>query len=138
MLSYTLTYEKRPWTLNSERQGGYSKTGAKGGGGKFGRAARTREWRGHFRDLAERMGMPAMEAICVTAQPFTRNRVRPDTAACVGAVKAAIDGLVDAGVIVDDGPDVVTEITFLAPQPTGTDALQLIVSGWPAERDEVA
>lgn len=133
MIRYTLTHYERPWTLNTERAGG-----KRGQGGKFGRAALTKAWRAEFRKLAENMGIEPMTQITVIAQPFTRNRVMPDTAACVGSVKAAIDGLVDAGVIPDDGPHIVTEITFLAPQPTGIDALQLIVSGWPAHTQEVA
>ena len=123
MRTFTLTYEQRPWTLNVERQGN-----------RWKRAALVKQWRGAFAELAIEAGIPAMQAIDVTAQPFLRNRAHmPDTGACIGAVKAAIDGLVDAGVIPDDGPDIVTELTFLAPQVTGVDALWLEVAGWPTE-----
>lgn len=127
MTVYTLRYDKRPWTLNSERQGGYAKKNQKGGGGKFGRANRTKEWRAKFAELAD--GFAPLRSIEVIVLPEVRNRTMPDTGACIGAAKAAIDGLVDAGVIPDDGPKYVRSITFLAPVVTGTDALVLRIEG---------
>lgn len=127
MTTYTLRYEKRPWTLNSERQGGYAKTGQKGGGGHHGRAIRTKEWRAKFAELAA--GYPPLRSIEVTVLPEVRNRTMPDTGACIGAAKAAIDGLVDAGVIPEDGPKYVRRLTFLAPVVTGVDALVLRIEG---------
>lgn len=112
----TLRYERRPWSLNVERQGN-----------RWKRAALVKEWREHFADLAK--GQPPMEAVNVTVQPELRNRSgEPDTGACIGAAKAAIDGLVDAGVLAEDGPKVVRRLTFLAPVVTGVDALVLIVA----------
>ena len=49
----------------------------------------------------------------------------PDVAACYPTVKAAIDGLVDAGVVPDDGPFNVTRITFRAPQVAQREGLRL-------------
>lgn len=112
--TYLLRYDKRPWTLNSERAGGV---------GRYGRARLVREWRHAFKQMALEAGIPELEAIAVTAQPEVRNKVMPDTAACIGAVKAAIDGLVDAGVIADDGPLYVRRLTFFAPIVTGEDAV---------------
>ena len=125
MTVYTLRYEKRPWTLNSERQGGYGKQ--KGGGGKFGRAARTKEWRAKFAELAK--DLAPLRTAGITVLPEVRNNVMPDTGACIGAVKAAIDGLVDAGVLPDDGPRYVRSLLFLAPVVTGVDALVICVKG---------
>jgi hypothetical protein len=122
---YTLRYEKRPWTLNSERQGGHQ--GRKGGGGHFGRASRTKEWREKFAELAA--DCRPLRSIEVVVLPEVRNKVMPDTGACIGAAKAAIDGLVDAGVIPDDGPRFVRRLTFLAPVVTGVDALVLRIEG---------
>lgn len=119
MTSYTLRYEKRPWTLNLERQGA--------GGGKYKRAALTKEWRGEFARQAA--GLAPLARCEVTVQPETRNNVMADTGACVGAAKAAIDGLVDAGVLEGDGPRIVRRLTFLAPVNTGVDALVIIVEG---------
>jgi len=42
-----------------------------------------------------------------------------DTAACIGSVKAAVDGLVDAKVISGDTGDVVRSITLHAPTRVG-------------------
>jgi hypothetical protein len=110
-----LRHEARPWTLNVERQGN-----------RWKRAALVKEWRAQFAVLAA--GTDRFEAITVTVQPELRNRAAmPDTGACFGAAKAAIDGLVDAGVIVEDGPKVVRRLTFLAPIVTGVDALVVTV-----------
>jgi hypothetical protein len=48
-------------------------------------------------------------------------------AACYPAAKAAVDGLVDAGVVENDTPDHVTEIRFTAPAMGSHDALVLVV-----------
>ena len=116
MTVLTLRYERRPWTLNVERQQN-----------RFRRAKLTKEWREHFAALAA--DLAPMTAVAVIAQPELRHRgSMPDTGACIGAVKAAIDGLVDAGVLIEDGPAVVKALTFLAPKVTGVDALELEVS----------
>jgi len=112
---YTLVYPKRPWTLNIERAGN-----------KWKRAALVKEWRAAFASLAREQGIPRLEQIEVIASPILKNwAATPDTAACIGAAKAAIDGLCDAGVLSEDGPKVVRKLTFLAPEvtPQKVDAL---------------
>lgn len=117
MTTYALRYNARPWTLNVERQGN-----------RFQRAALVREWRAAFALLARHAHVPPLAAVEVTVTPHVRNRRSlPDTGACFGAAKASIDGLVDAGVLTDDGPDVVRRLTFLAPVVDGADALVLSV-----------
>lgn len=117
MTTYTLRYDKRPWTLNVERQGN-----------RWKRAPLVKEWRAKFAELAA--GYAPLRSIDVTVLPELRNRSgEPDTGACIGAAKAAIDGLVDAGVIPEDGPTYVRRLTFLAPVVTGVDALVLQVEG---------
>lgn len=112
-MTWELRFEKRPWTLNVERQGN-----------RWERAALVKEWRAAFTTLALAHQIPALTAIAVVAQPELRNRAGvPDTGACIGAAKAAIDGLVDAGVLEDDGPDQVVRLTFNRPVVTGVDAL---------------
>lgn len=114
---YTLRHPARPWSLNAERSGHWRK-----------HRALTDEWRGVFHLLALEARIPELVAITVTVQPEVKNRsAMPDTGACVGAAKAAIDGLVDAGVIIEDGPTVVRRLTFEAPRVTGVDALELII-----------
>lgn len=116
---HSLRWERRPWTLNAERRGGT---------GPYKRAALVREWRATFNALALEAELPPHQAIDVEVTVELRNRSgEPDTAACIGAAKAAIDGLVDAGVIPHDGPAVVRTLTFHAPVVTGVDALTLTI-----------
>lgn len=114
-LAHRLTYEARPWTLNVERQGN-----------RWGRAALVAEWRTTFTWLALNAHMRPCQSIAVTVWPELRHGGGvPDTGACVGAAKAAIDGLIDAGVLTDDGPTHVRRLTFMAPIVSGRDALSL-------------
>ncbi len=57
-----------------------------------------------------------------------RQRSQQDVGACFPAAKAAIDGLVGAGVIPDDTPDHVITLTFRAPVVGQGDGLELVVS----------
>lgn len=117
MSVYTLRHERRPWSLNVERQGN-----------RWKRAELVKDWRYAFACLAT--NVPRLTHISVTVLPELKNRSgEPDTGACIGAAKAAIDGLVDAGVIPEDGPKYVRRLTFLAPVVTGTDALVLRIEG---------
>ena len=69
-----------------------------------------------------------MAWINVTVQPFQKRGRLQDTAACNPAAKAAIDGLVDAGIVPDDSGDYVRQITFL-PCVRGEDQLTIIIQG---------
>ena len=116
-MSWTLTHEAKPWTMND----------ARGQSNRWKEADRTKEWRGVFHLLALEAKVPALPSVVVTVLHETRTRTLPDCGACAPAVKAAIDGLVDAGVIPDDTPEFLTEIRFMAPFKTGRDALVLIL-----------
>lgn len=117
MRALTIVIERRPWTLNVERQGN-----------RWKRAALVADWRKEAA-LYARTRTASFTAVDIVAAPELRNRAAmPDTAACVGAAKAMIDGLVDAGVLPSDGPDVVRSLTFLAPRVTGRDALSITVN----------
>lgn len=94
------------------------------------RAKRVKEWRGAFYWLAKNAGIPQLEWMKVIAEPWQRGGVLQDVAACNPAVKAAIDGLVDAGVIPDDKPEFLHSVEFLQPRK-GKDALVLYVHGVP-------
>lgn len=114
MSQWTLEYEVRPWTLNNERKLHH-----------MARAKIVKEWRQAFRDLAADAMMPAISAVEVIAQPHVLNpRYRQDVGACFPAVKAAIDGIVDAGVLIDDNAKIVVKLTFLAPL-FGKDSLEV-------------
>jgi crossover junction endodeoxyribonuclease RusA len=116
-MAYTLTYSKKPVTTNAERAGN-----------RWGRAAATKEWRETFTWLARKEKIPTMKWINVTAQPSQRMGRLQDTAACNPSVKAAIDGLVDAGIVPDDSGEYVRMITFM-PAVRGDDQLTLIIEG---------
>jgi hypothetical protein len=116
-MTWTLEYPTRPWTLNNERTWHHHK-----------RAKIVKEWREAFCDLAKEEMVPRLEAIEVTAQPYVLNgRYRQDVGGCFPAAKAAIDGLVDAGVLVDDNAKIVLKLTFLAPI-FGRDAFAITIN----------
>jgi hypothetical protein len=116
MTSWTIEYEVRPWSLNKERTLHH-----------MARAKLVKEWREAFRDAAIAENIPPLEMIEVIAQPYVLNaRYRQDTGNCFPALKAAVDGLIDAGVIIDDNSTVVVKITFLAPI-YGRDALSVTI-----------
>ena len=103
MICYT--YDARPWTLNSERQGSTHWTTTR---------KMTVEWRTAFFWLA-RSKPVKFDAVNIEVDVNMRYPVA-DTGACFPAVKAAIDGLVDAGILPDDTPDHVLSILFRAPR----------------------
>lgn len=118
LISFAVEYACRPWTTNAERAGH-----------RWTRIEKTREWRLAFQLLSSELRPPRLAWCEIIAEPWLLNRRgMQDTGACHPAVKAAVDGLVDAGIITDDTPDIVRKITYLAPQ-TGRDALTLIVTG---------
>ena len=61
----------------------------------------------------------------ITVEVMMRHPVA-DTGACFPAVKAAIDGLVDAGVLPGDTGQFVPSITFLAPVRVGKDQVETL------------
>lgn len=120
MISFFIEHPERPWTTNFER-----------GTHRWERARLTKAWREAFCYYAANERLPKLRSCEIVAEPWLANRRgMQDTGACHPAVKAAIDGLVDAGILVDDTPDIVTSITYRAPQ-VGRDALILIVNGEP-------
>jgi crossover junction endodeoxyribonuclease RusA len=103
---YRLEFSKRPWTTNAERNGNH-----------WERARLVKEWRTAFHVLAMEAKIPPLKWMAVTAEPFTTGRGRyQDVAACNPAVKAAIDGIVDAGVLPDDSAKYLTSLTFITPK----------------------
>lgn len=97
------------FTLNTERGWHHHK-----------RAKHVKQWREAACIEAKVMKMPKMKKIEVTFIPYKLNRKNmADTGGHFPVAKACIDGLVDAGVIPDDGPDIVTSLTFQAPYVYG-------------------
>jgi hypothetical protein len=105
-------------------------------------AKKTKEIREEFalRAFAERNARPAanekasrrktmFDAIHVEATPLHRDGRSPqDVAACAPHVKAAIDGLVDGGLIEDDDATHLHSITFRPPCICGEDGLRLVIT----------
>ena len=109
----------RPMTLNNERKLN-----------RFARAAHVKEVRELVSVLAmvEWGNRPPVVKVLISAVPMLKHKRKQDTGGCFPAVKAAIDGLVDAGVLIEDGPDVVKCLVMEAPllgEPA--DALELSV-----------
>jgi len=119
---YRLEFNQRPWTTNSERAGN-----------RWERAKQTKEWRQAFELLAKSGKIPPMSWISVTVEPHQKGGRLQDVGACNPAVKAAIDGIVDAGILPDDSPQYVRSIIFLGPKK-GKDSLVIHIRGVKKER----
>lgn len=118
MVRYSIEDTVRPWTTNAERTWHHHK-----------RARMVKDTRERWLILARQAGVPKLKKIRVDVIPLAKDkRWRPDVGACYPAVKAAIDGIVDAGVIKDDNPEYLSSITFHAVQVCGRDGLRLIVT----------
>jgi crossover junction endodeoxyribonuclease RusA len=128
---WELEYRARPWLLNEERAGG-----KRGVGGHRGRATLTREWRDAFAELALLHKVPPLETLEVEVFPICRDRRRSDVGNVYPAAKAAIDGLVDGGIVPDDSDDYVQALMFRPSLILGYSALRVIVTGTPCCREE--
>jgi hypothetical protein len=120
MTTWTLVHRARPFTENTQRSWHHHE-----------RAREVKLWRAAFAALAHEAHIPHLDAITVVAIPYLRDYRRQDVGSCFPAVKAAIDGLCDAGVLTDDGPDQLLQLTFLAPVCGGEDALALTITHQP-------
>lgn len=109
--------ERRPWTINFERKKSH-----------WQRATDTKQWRESVAWYARAACAPLMTDARVGVHVYLKGRLQ-DTAACLPAAKAAIDGLVDAGMFVDDTGDHIHAITFHAPLRNTADAMLLEVVG---------
>lgn len=128
---WELEYRARPWLLNEERAGG-----RRGAGGRYGRARLTGEWRDCFAGLAQEQRIPPLQWFTVEAIPICLDRRRPDVGNIYPAVKAAIDGLIDAGVAPDDNDVFLHALTFRPAWMLGYSALRLRVAGEPCTKEE--
>lgn len=100
----TLAFNARPPTLNAERRGN-----------RHQRADVVRTWRHAFWALAIQSKVGRLERITITVDVYLKGRRAIDIDACTPALKAAIDGLVDARVIPDDGHGHIESITIHEP-----------------------
>jgi crossover junction endodeoxyribonuclease RusA len=117
-VEWTITDRERPWTANAERRWHYHE-----------RARRVRETRTRWTWLTLAENIPKLDRVSITAQPLARSRRwRADVAACYPSVKAAIDGIVDAGVMEDDDDRHLLSVTFLPVRYDGIDGLRLTIT----------
>ena len=100
----SFTHYARPWTLNAERAGN-----------RYKRASMVREWREAFAWLSSTCKLK-FDRVDVHVEIHMK-RPLADTGNAYGSVKAAIDGLVDSGVLPDDGPNVIMRLCMDAPRP---------------------
>lgn len=110
-----LTLTEKPMTLNRERNLH-----------RMQRAQFVKHWREQFGWLGRQANLRPSVWIHVFAVAFQRRGPLQDVSSCHPAVKAAIDGLVDIGVVPDDTAEFVPVITYLPPQ-RGDDALTIVV-----------
>ena len=110
-----LTMREKPLTLNRERNLH-----------RMQRAQFVRHWREQFGWLGREAKLRPSAWLHVSAIPFQKRGPLQDVSSCHPSVKAAIDGLVDIGIIPDDTTEFVPVITYLPPQ-RGDDALTLVV-----------
>ena len=116
--SWVLEDTELPWTTNAERTWHYHK-----------RAKKIREAWERWAWIAKASKIPKLEKISVEATPLKASRrSMPDVAACYPSVKAAIDGLVDANIILDDNPAHVVRITFNSPEVGSKNGLRLQIN----------
>lgn len=112
---WCLWYEVPPWNMNQERSQKHWTQ----------RAKRTKEWREAFYVLAKQARIPHLDRIRVVAVQHRKNRRKIDVGACFPAVKAAIDGITDAGVLDDDDSRHLIELTFAEPVVDGRAGIAL-------------
>lgn len=75
------------------------------------------EWRGAFAILARKARVPHLAAASLQVTHYVSRSGRlPDVGACAPSAKAACDGLVDAGVLVDDDPAHLVSVTYTVAQ----------------------
>lgn len=91
-------------------------------------ATHTRGVREHWAWLALEARVPRLDACEIEVTPLHKDGRSPqDVAACCAEAKGAVDGLVDAGVLVDDSPEFVRRVSFLPPDVCGVDGMRLTV-----------
>lgn len=114
MSSLILHFPGRPPRVNTDRRNHWRKETV------------TTEYRYNAAVLCmnKRTLVPPVE---VHAQPITKDNRRADAGACFEVVKAIIDGIVDAQLLPDDGPDIVKCVHLHAPEVGEDDRLVLEV-----------
>jgi hypothetical protein len=91
------------------------------------------KWQKIGHDLPEKHE-PLMPPVRVVVRHYRSHRgAMPDTGAPILAVKAPIDGVVEAGLLPNDKPETVRKLTFLAPEVTGKHGLGVVFVELPVD-----
>lgn len=91
------------------------------------------EWRQAFAWLAAQQPKYRFDQVDVHVSIIMKKPLA-DTGNAYGSVKAAIDGLVDAGILPDDGPQVIRTLCMDAPIPAAkgqTESMTVTLKGDP-------
>lgn len=114
---WVLEHFDRPTPMNEYRKGHWSD-----------RSDHDAAWRETFGWLAKVARIPRLaHAVVTVGQGCRHGTTLPDVGACFPAAKAAIDGLVDAGVLPSDAPKHLRGLMFTAPEHTDRDQFVLII-----------
>lgn len=113
---FVLRVPGRLWTSNGQRRMHWGT-----------RAGLVKGWRVAVYWSARAAHAPSFSQAEITVQPFQAKGKLADPGAHEPAAKAAIDGLVDAGVLPDDSPVHLVAIRYRAPVRADEDALELTV-----------
>jgi hypothetical protein len=98
---WVVVHHARPFTANEVRRHHWSWT-----------REQVEVWRASFWGLAKLEKIPHLDCVRIEVNHWYSRGSSPDVGACAPAVKAAIDGLVDAHVIDDDDPAHLVGITY--------------------------
>jgi crossover junction endodeoxyribonuclease RusA len=115
---WVLTYPAKPWSVNEQVKWSWPQ-----------RRRAVAEWRDTFHVLALQARIPRLGGAWVVARTSVAGHRRYDVGNEFYAVKAAVDGIVSAGVLPDDTPRWVHGLTFL-PAVTGAGRPGLTVAVW--------
>lgn len=103
--TYTVRIDDRPFTVNTWRNWHHRV-----------KATHTKRWRKAGCVAAREAQIPRLDVVDVVVHTYLKDRRSiQDTGASFCAYKAALDGIVDAGVLEDDDPRFVRDVTFRAP-----------------------
>lgn len=87
------------------------------------------EWREAFFWVAKTKRLNQLDYLVdIIVRHEYKKGTRPDTVSCLPCYKAGQDGLIDAGILKDDTPQYVNNVTFLPPEKSDRDALTLYLT----------
>ena len=123
-MTWTLTIPGELWTVNAERNRHWAW-----------RSTRAKQWRSDTCWLAKAAHVPALTRARIDVQVEQAKGRLADVEAHSPAVKAAIDGIIDAGVLPDDSGEYLASVVFHAPTRSPDKIGRLILTISEADTD---